>query len=362
MSADSALSSESTPRSRYANFVRGTQVERDYGEKLRATALALLNEKGGVNPGDERLGQMVAVALSAASPADLRAGVVRGDVLARMEDLVKGTSAPSTARPVNIHSAEAAREDKTAGTGRIGRDDAPAAAMSSGERLRGLREISGPAAMARETTIAEATRLANDLGMPWAASNRELMALGRPAVQALHDVNIQRESFNKLKAAGFSDKDAVTVAKHAKRMGLKDGNPLFNSLPEGLDAVAGTDAKKRAELHKAMMDYMGAKESDREAMRAKLEGTVKGMATTPEQQKGGEKLLKDLGAISAQTNKAEVQAQVDAGKTADAFAAFKSLAPSGAKPETPAPGPTPARPAATPAAPPAAATPAPKPG
>jgi hypothetical protein len=96
--------------------------------------------------------------------------------------------------------------------------------------------------------LAKMRGYAMEAGIPWAASNPELLRLGPSAVQALADVHFRQESYRRLThEASFEAKDVVTLAKFAKRHKL-DANKLAGQVSDDVKSIAGNNKPLRREV------------------------------------------------------------------------------------------------------------------
>ena len=81
-------------------------------------------------------------------------------------------------------------------------------------------------------TQLQARDLATKLGLGWATNNPDLLRLGPSAIQALADVHLQKESYERFKNGGLSDKAIVGGARWAKRTGTN-----YNEFSKTYDAT-----------------------------------------------------------------------------------------------------------------------------
>jgi hypothetical protein len=81
-------------------------------------------------------------------------------------------------------------------------------------------------------TQIQARDLAIKLGLGWATNNPDLLRLGPSAIQALADVHLQKESYERFKNGGLSDKAIVGGARWAKRTGTN-----YNEFSKTYDAT-----------------------------------------------------------------------------------------------------------------------------
>ncbi|MEJ0076807.1 MAG: hypothetical protein WDO17_15425 [Alphaproteobacteria bacterium] len=109
---------------------------------------------------------------------------------------------------------------------------------SSGNRFG---EISKAAIEARDIALSH--------GMAWAADNRELLKMGPAAMQALADVHLRQDSYQRFKDAGLSNKTIVSGARWAKRNDV-DYNEFSQSFSQNQNALGPTDRR----VHKLAVD------------------------------------------------------------------------------------------------------------
>jgi hypothetical protein len=96
-------------------------------------------------------------------------------------------------------------------------------------------------------TQLQARDLATKLGLGWATNNPDLLRLGPSAIQALADVHLQKESYERFKNGGLSDKAIVGGARWAKRTGTdyNEASKTYEAVQQALPA-ADQQAHSRA--------------------------------------------------------------------------------------------------------------------
>lgn len=187
---------------------------------------------------------------------------------------------------------------------------------------------------------AEMRALAIHSGLGWAATNPDILRLGRPAIEALAAVNMQQRSYQRLTTeAGFKAKDVVTLATYAKKKNI-DANKLSDDFA---DLAKGLTPEERARLHRDGVGHMARPEH--EAARQKFHNTLEKIRRDhPEKAPQVERVRERMQLKVNKTNAAEANAAgaVVAARAkenhADAtaaeknanLAAFKSPAPAAA--------------------------------
>jgi hypothetical protein len=108
-------------------------------------------------------------------------------------------------------------------------------------------------------TQLQARDLATKLGMGWATNNPDLLRLGPSAIQALADVHLQKESYQRFKDGGLSDKGIVGGARWAKRTGT-DYNETSKAFDATQQALPAADQKAHSQ---ALEQYFRATGSEK---------------------------------------------------------------------------------------------------
>jgi hypothetical protein len=114
----------------------------------------------------------------------------------------------------------------------------------------------------------------------WAADRPEILRLGRDAIDLLARTNFQRQSFDRLKEAGFEARDAVNIARHAERHGL-DANELARRAAEAPRIFAGGNPEHEREWRERFQrffrnpdDAQGRQDMDRRLTDIETRGTL----------------------------------------------------------------------------------------
>lgn len=283
---------------RYDNFFRGTHREPDLAyESLEAQALIVVRESilahaqsihRDLSAAD--LDRMLAAAqsqLRGLPPEDLR-GISPSSALLRTITEYSFSAAPVTNLRSQAELAAAAARDQTIGAegsetlaARLSRM-AIERAERSGNRFDAL--ASERLSQSDLQNVAAARALANELGMPWAASNSELLRLGPGAIRTLHDAGVQRERFERItgERVGFRAATAVDIAAFARRRGLTPDqtNRLYDRISDGVEVISGGNRQVQRELDEATRRYVTG--PDTPEAREALERAYGRYAVTPE--------------------------------------------------------------------------------
>jgi hypothetical protein len=209
------------PPSLHAENDAASQADRVAAETLIRTTVQSVGN--GSVPQD--LDELVRRNAGRVTREDLRSGrlgsTILGDIINSVEQ-AKGNTAInwSAATPqqmkayLTAHGLDPAAYKRMMGMrgGGADKDGDSARSSSSGNRFA---EIDKALIQARDVALAH--------NMPWVANNPELLRLGPAAVQALADVHLKQESYQRFKDGGLSPTTIVAGAKWAKRTG-KDIN------------------------------------------------------------------------------------------------------------------------------------------
>ena len=156
-------------------------------------------------------------------------------------------------KPVNMYSAEAARLEAQNG-GRMGAHTA----LFPGNSIRGRGDTdngSGETASSRRfdginqgytETQKQALDLAHKVGLGWAANNPDLLRLGPSAIQALADVHLRQDSYERFKNGGLGVKAIVAGARYAKKHHI-DYNEASKAYEDTHQSLAPADQKVHSE-------------------------------------------------------------------------------------------------------------------
>jgi hypothetical protein len=106
-------------------------------------------------------------------------------------------------------------------------------------------------------TQVQARDLATKLGLGWATSNPDLLRLGPSAIQALADVHLQKESYERFKDGGLNDKAIVGGARWAKRTGT-DYNETSRAFEATQQALPAADQKAHSQAVEQYFQVVGA--------------------------------------------------------------------------------------------------------
>jgi len=324
-----ALATKEGAHRRYANFFRGTSRERDptiaydaleaqalnvVRESIVAHALSMHRELSSAD-----LSRMLAAAqsqLRGLSPEDLR-GISPSSAILKVITDYSFSSAPVTdLRSQAALTAASAREHGTGGD--AGTTLAASMLRMALERTRSSNcydELGGGERLSQSDlqNMAAARAAAQDLGMPWALNNPELLKLGPAAIKTLHEAGVQKERFERMTGdkVGFRAKTAVDVAAFAKRHNLtpEQTNKLYDKISDGVEVISGGNKAIQRELDIATDRYVTG--SDTPEARKALEDAYMKHADTPEKREAADRTTKAL----------EEAAQQDHAKVAAAGAA-----------------------------------------
>ncbi len=123
-------------------------------------------------------------------------------------------------------------------------------AAASGARYDGM----GPQGFTQ--TQIQARDLAIKSGLSWAANNPDLLRLGPSAIQALADVHLQKESYERFKQGGLTDKGIVHGARWAKRNGI-DFNQYSRTYESTQTLLAPADQQANSQAVERFFKVMG---------------------------------------------------------------------------------------------------------
>ena len=278
---------------RSANFMRGTRLAAAFREQLRTSAIARIHAGGLPYPGDERVGQIVELAMDSANLSDFRSGQVRGDLLARMDELVKSAANPVTARVVNITSAESALAERLGGKPREDSLSSQRALANYGATRDGAKTATDYRSELADRAIMENRQLARSLGMGWAVDT-DLMRLPRHEVMALAASKITDKTYFALRDMKFSDKGVVAMAEYMNKKGLNI-NELREDLKKQGDIIGGGDPKKADDYFRAVQQFFVDKKDKKPDAEDRFRRRTEPLASTPQGRKAleeTERLLK----------------------------------------------------------------------
>jgi hypothetical protein len=132
--------------------------------------------------------------------------------------------------------------------------------------------------------MASMLRHADRCGLGWLRQNRELLQLGPGAIQTLVEARFRRESFQRLRNAGYNRQDAadlaVNIARHANRTG-QDANRIARSVEENVRIFGGRSEEERRRWREMLKRFY----ADHPAARDELDRALTDMETrgTPAQ-------------------------------------------------------------------------------
>lgn len=176
--------------------------------------------------------------LQSLTPDERRSMAQGGTVPPRVEAIISAEAAIAKLQqqPTNIHGAGATNDASGA---MLGRSPLP---MSRGGNQFGAladRESASSTIMPQGLTPIqkEAFKLANELGLGWAANNPDLLRLGPTAIRALADVNLQKESYDRFHRGGLGARDIVEGARWSKRnnVDMNEASRAYESTHQRLD-------------------------------------------------------------------------------------------------------------------------------
>jgi hypothetical protein len=169
-------------------------------------------------------------------------------------------------------------------------------------------------------TQLQARDLATKLGMGWAANNPDLLRLGPSAIQALADVHLQKESYERFKNGGLSDKTIMGGARWAKRTGTdyNEASKTYDAVQQALPA-ADQHAHSRAveqyfkavgtEKPRTPAEEQAAKDTFNKAVEPIKQRNPQAVPQIEREQKELKTLKQEEYATKVTADKATVQAQ-----------------------------------------------------
>ena len=89
---------------------------------------------------------------------------------------------------------------------------------------------------------------AHRCGVGWMANNPELLRLGPAAIELFARTNFERQSYERLREAGFEPRDAVNIARFAERNGV-DANRLAEFTATAPRIFGGGNPDQEREWH-----------------------------------------------------------------------------------------------------------------
>jgi hypothetical protein len=143
--------------------------------------------------------------------------------------------------------------------------------------------------------MSSALNRADRCGMGWLRQNRDLLQLGPAGIQALVDARFRRESFNRLREAGFEGREAarmaVGISRYATRHGL-DANRIAEETARGVEVFGGDSPEARRRwIERFNRFYANPDDAQaREEMGRALSEIETSPSSTPEQREQVERM------------------------------------------------------------------------
>lgn len=167
-----------------------------------------------------------------------------------------------------------------------------------------------------EWTTAKLQGLAEKLGVGWAANNPELLRLGQAAIQALADVHLKQENYQRLIGEfGLTSKETVETAKHAKKAGV-DLNATTEQAAEVRHQLPADQQKTFTDSIRGFMPHIGEQKAQ-EKFNGEMESIKRKSPATAPQIEELQKTLKSRAETELKTgNDADKKdAKVEDGRT-----------------------------------------------
>jgi hypothetical protein len=210
---------------------------------------------------------------------DERRTVAVGGTVARVQALISAEiSQAETQQKANRTGTD---ESKTKANGQYaalglqgGRYGAPAA--NDGSAGNG-KEMSSYERQQTEQ-MGKALALAEKYGLGWAANNPDLLRLGPSAIQALADVKLQQESYQRFQKGGLSAKTIVDGARWAKKNGvdLNEASRAYEGTHQQLTPEQQKEHQKATEgLFKSYTGSPAEQEAAKKRYNEAMEGLKK---------------------------------------------------------------------------------------
>jgi hypothetical protein len=308
----------------------------DDAAKIRVAALEAAKAVPGASLGEGDLNRVIDLARSSPQGSDERMTVAAG--------LATTIAKAQTERPLNYLSAtpqEVERERAALGLpplsgirvqGRFSSPERDGDGRASGARYDGMN------ASGFTQIQLQARDFALSHGLEWATHNPDLLRLGPSAMQALADVQLRQDSFQRFKNAGLSNKTIVAGARYAKRNKI-DYNEASKKIEE-TDRELSPEG--RVTHRKAIEELFNCKPGEEEPAKKKFNKSMD-EGLKHESPKAHEKIRDEQKALHAQKAKeqaAEKNAEAKEAKNEDTAAKGADLikkrqaAAQGAKPST----------------------------
>jgi hypothetical protein len=198
---------------------------------------------------------------------------------------------------------------------------------------------------------AQMRELAIKSGLGWAANNPDLLRLGPSAIQALADVHLQKESYERFKKGGLSEKGIVGGARWSKRTGT-DYNEFSKTHEATQQALPAADQQAHSQAVEQYFKAVGsekpptpaeeeaAKDTFNKSMEPIKQRNPEAVQKIEREQTVLQTQLKQEKDATAKTDKKEATADVKDAKADAMLAALTSNSPGSSgpqKPETPPP-------------------------
>lgn len=195
-------------------------------------------------------------------------------------------------------------------------------------------KYSGLGNQALTPTQLQARDIAIKSGLGWAADNRELLSLGPSAMQALADVHLHKDSYERFRNGGLTAKTVVEGARYAKKLGIdlnqasRDYEATHNQLNEAdkrehnhaVDGLYRSHNAPQAEQERAKKEFNekmdGLKKRNPNAA-PQIEQEKKTLKTAQQQEQAATTTAnnKDAKANTATTQAQQAQAQKNTTKS-----------------------------------------------
>jgi hypothetical protein len=194
-------------------------------------------------------------------------------------------------------------------------------------------------------TQLQARDLATKLGLGWATNNPDLLRLGPSAIQALADVHLQKESYDRFKNGGLSDKAIVGGARWAKRTGTdyNEASKTYEAVQQALPA-ADQQAHSRAveqyfktvgtEKPPTSAEEQAAKDTFNKAVEPIKQRNPQAVPQIEREQKELKTVKQQERAATANADSKEGQAKAAKSGNDDLMASLNAPAPATASPTT----------------------------
>jgi hypothetical protein len=202
-----------------------------------------------------------------------------GDVAEKMDPVKREALLREQAKNANSTSAAAQGNLVFVNGQWVSAESSGGARAGGSEARRSYSELPG------EWTTAKLQGLAEKLGVGWAANNPELLRLGPAAIQALADVHLKQENYQRLTGEfGLTSKETVETAKYAKKAGV-DLNAATEQAAEVRHQLPADQQKTFTDSIRGFMPHIGEQKAQ-EKFNGEMESIKrKSPATAPQIEK-----------------------------------------------------------------------------